>query len=1097
MRSIFSIRVQLLALVLAISLPMIGVMLFTIYDNAQQRIVDVRNSSHMLAVSAATDISRLLTTNRDLMTQMARRPLIRKMSAYDCDPELWDLLDLFPKSANMTVVDINGNAICSAVPQPGGKPVSVAQAPWFKKSLEVDGFVVSDPFYGPITGRWVTVLTYPVLDMQGKKVGFIGLPLDLALYEPNLTNVSLIPDTTIGVLTEDGTYVWRNMDPEQWVGKNRAASPTVKNILAGMEGKMEGVDDIRRIYHVHTVKEVPWKVYVGIPASYVDEQLYAALYRNLLLGLIGLVVIMTVAWAIARQISRPIGALAGTSRAIREGDRFARAILDGPPEVVDVAREFNAMIDVRQQAEVALQSSEANLIEALEIAQMGYWQYEIGSKEFIFNDQYYSLHRTHAEHMGGYRMATEEFVQKLVFQDDRSMVHEVLRNATNAETRDFTRQFEMRILCEDGDIRWVQVHLKIFFNEKTHTRHLIGASQNITERKNGELNQLRLNRSLRVLSQCNMALVHATNERQLLSEICRLIVLEGAYPMASVIYPGQGADGAGVVAALHTIGGADANLAEALAQSDEVTGLMRNGKANFIHELKLSAHASDCERGAAEKGYRSLITLALRNGKKEVLGALCIFAEVKDAFSNDELDLLQELADDLAYGVNTLRIRLQHAEAEKQLEFLAHHDVLTGLPNRLLLRDRFEQAIAQADRNHSGVAILFLDLDNFKQVNDSLGHNYGDQLLVKVVDRLQSCLRDTDTISRQGGDEFVVILPNLNDLTAISGIAQHIVTTFADPFELDSYTINTSFSLGLSLYPDDGKDFDTLLKNADTAMYQAKDSGRDTYRYFSEKMNIDAQEQLQLQGQLRHAIKNQEFILYYQPQIDIASGRVVGVEALIRWEHPETGLMPPDRFIPLAERTGLIIPMGDWVLHEACQQANAWREAGNPLVMAVNISALQFKRGNLLDTVSHALKRSGLPAEMLELELTESVLLQDTENAIAMLRRLKGMGVKLSIDDFGTGYSSLAYLKRLAVDKLKIDQSFVRDLQTDMDSIAIARAIVQLGHNLQLTVIAEGVETQEQLATLRDFGCDEAQGYLYSRPVPPSEFETFCMRKGG
>ena len=471
-----------------------------------------------------------------------------------------------------------------------------------------------------------------------------------------------------------------------------------------------------------------------------------------------------------------------------------------------------------------------------------------------------------------------------------------------------------------------------------------------------------------------------------------------------------------------------------------------------------------------------------------MLGALTIYSSNPDSFGNEEVMLLEELANDLAYGIETLRTRVKHEAAEKQLEFLAHHDILTSLPNRLLLRDRFEQAIAQADREQSGVAVLFLDLDNFKQINDTLGHNYGDKLLVRVVERLRGCLRDADTISRQGGDEFVILLPHLHATSAIGGIAHHIVEVFAEPFEIENYSINTTFSIGVSVYPDDGRDFDVLLKNADTALYQAKDSGRDTYRFFSEKMNIDAQEQLYLQGELRNAVKNNEFLLHYQPQIDIGSDRIVGVEALVRWQHPEIGLIPPVRFITLAERSGLIIQMGEWVLNEACRQAQIWSENGQPLVMAVNLSALQFKRSNLLETVVNALKQSGLPAAQLELELTESILLQDIDSVITTLRNLKEIGVKLSIDDFGTGYSSLSYLKRLAVDKLKIDQSFVRDLAEEPDSAAIVRAIIQMGHTLQLTVIAEGVENEAQIAFLRDNDCDEVQGYFFSRPVPAAEF---------
>ncbi len=1100
MKSFFTIRFQLLALVLAIALPMIGILLFTIYDNAQQRIIDVRSQAHLLAVSAASDVTRVLDSNREFLKQMAKRPLIRKMDSKHCDQVLWDFHELLPKSANMTVVDINGTAICSAVPQPGGKPVSVAKAPWFKKSLAMDDFVVSDPFFGPITGRWVTVLTYPIRDDHGTKIGFLGLPLDLALYKPNLSNVPLIPNITIGIVTGNGTFVWRNIDTEKWVGKTISDKKTLHSILQGLEGEMAGLDSKNKLYHIHKIDDIDWTVYIGIPSSYINEQLYATLYRNLFLGVLGLVLILTFAWWIAQKISRPIGSLAFTSRAVRTGNKEIRAQLDGPPEIVEVAREFNDMLNVRFQAEAALLESEVKLSEALEIARLGHWEYDVGKGEFTFNDQYYSLHHTNAEEMGGYQMSSAYFAQHLVYPDDAKLVGIAIAEAINTTDPDFIYQTEARIVCTDGEVRWVQVRLKIEKNSQGITTRLIGANQDITERKNAELTQKRLNRSLRLLSECNMTLVHAVEESQLLSEICQLVVEEGGYLMACVSFAEHDAEKSIKTVALY------GNYQECLEQTvfswadteygHGATGTaIRTGRTDIVQSIMDDPRMTIWREVAASRGYRSCVALPLKT-KSHIFGALSIYAGEANIFGEEEVELLDELANDLAYGIETLRTRIRHLEAEKKLEFLAHHDVLTGLPNRLLLRDRFEQAIAQANREHSGVAVIFLDLDNFKEVNDTLGHSYGDQLLVKVVERLRRCLRDSDTISRQGGDEFVVLLPLLNDLAVISGIAQHIVETFSDPFEINGYTVNTTFSIGVSLYPDDGKEFDTLLSNADTAMYQAKDSGRDTYRFFSEKMNIDAQEQLQLQGQLRHAVKNQEFVLYYQPQVDIASGRLVGAEALVRWQHPLQGLIPPAKFISLAERSGLIVPMGDWVLNEACNQAQKWRDNGHNLVIAVNLSALQFKRGNLLDTVAHALKRSGLPAEMLELELTESILLQDVDAAIRMLHKLKSMGVKLSIDDFGTGYSSLSYLKRLAVNKLKVDQSFVRDLTEDSDSAAIVRAIVQLGHTLQLTVIAEGVETEEQLAFLRKHGCDEAQGYLYSRPVPANEFVAFFERIG-
>jgi diguanylate cyclase (GGDEF)-like protein/PAS domain S-box-containing protein len=430
--------------------------------------------------------------------------------------------------------------------------------------------------------------------------------------------------------------------------------------------------------------------------------------------------------------------------------------------------------------------------------------------------------------------------------------------------------------------------------------------------------------------------------------------------------------------------------------------------------------------------------------------------------------------------------------AQDRIEFLAFHDPLTRLPNRLLGKDRARQAIANADRSRSRVAAIFLDLDNFKLINDSLGHSVGDDLLVAVAARLQECLRETDTLCRLAGDEFLIILQNVAGNDAISSICEKVLKRLAEPFVLDARELSTSFSIGIAVYPDDGGYTEDLLKNSDTAMYRAKAAGRNTYRFFDEQMNVEATEHLHLREGLRMALDRGEFILHYQPQIDLASGRVAGVEALIRWRHPEFGLVPPGRFIPTAEDSGLIVPIGAWVLREACRQAVAWRQAGlPPLVVAINLSAVQFRRGNIEELVATVLAESGHEPALLELELTESMLIQDTEHILTALQRIKLLGVKLSIDDFGTGYSSLSYLKRFNVDKLKIDQSFIRDLATDPDDEAIVRAIILLAHSLNLRTVAEGVETGAANEYLRRFRCDEVQGYYFARPMPAEELAAY------
>ncbi|MDA8092675.1 MAG: EAL domain-containing protein [Betaproteobacteria bacterium] len=434
----------------------------------------------------------------------------------------------------------------------------------------------------------------------------------------------------------------------------------------------------------------------------------------------------------------------------------------------------------------------------------------------------------------------------------------------------------------------------------------------------------------------------------------------------------------------------------------------------------------------------------------------------------------------------------ERKEAQARIEFMAYHDALTGLPNRLLAKDHMELAMSFAERAHAQVALLFLDLDNFKTINDSLGHPVGDALLKAVATRLGESMRAPDTLARLGGDEFLIVLSDVRDAETITGMADAILERLAKPFDIEGQELTTSLSLGIAVYPDDGKDFETLLRKADTAMYHAKEAGKNTYRFHTEQMNVDAIEHLQMRNGLQKALARGELMLYYQPQIDLSTLAVTGVEALIRWNSPEGGPIPPMRFIPIAEDSGLIVPIGDWVLKEACRQAVAWRQAGLPeLTVAVNLSAVQFRHGRLEKSVARALNESGLAANRLELELTESILIQDTENALATVRRLKAIGVKLSVDDFGTGYSSLAYLKRFDVDKLKIDQSFIRDMVDDPSDAAIVHAIIQMARSLNLAVIAEGVEDARMLAALREHGCDEAQGYHFAKPMPPEALAAY------
>ncbi|MGB9110453.1 MAG: EAL domain-containing protein, partial [Telluria sp.] len=478
--------------------------------------------------------------------------------------------------------------------------------------------------------------------------------------------------------------------------------------------------------------------------------------------------------------------------------------------------------------------------------------------------------------------------------------------------------------------------------------------------------------------------------------------------------------------------------------------------------------------------------------------------------------LLRQIVPVEGGAVATVRDITERKQAEERIRHLAHHDELTGLPNRSLIRDRLDQAVLNARRSGKHLALAFVDLDGFKLVNDGLGHNAGDELLKVVGRRMQDCLRRNDTLGRLGGDEFVILLTDVpGDALAITPVLEKIRQAVTEPVPIGDQAVQVSCSMGVVMYPRDGEDPKTLMMNADAAMYRAKDMGSNNFQFYTREMNASVEEKLVLMEGLRKAFDATQagapvggaapdswapagnFFLVYQPKVDLRSGRIFGVEALIRWRHPEHGMVPPPRFIGLAEESGLIVGIGEWVLRTACRQAQLWRDAGlDPVTVSVNVSARQFEEKHLVQRIADALRDTGLPPGALELEVTESLLMRDLNGAIARMRELKEMDVALSIDDFGTGYSSLSALKSFPISTLKIDKSFVRDLAHSLDDQAIALAVISLGHRLQLRVIAEGVETEEQRDFLVANDCDEMQGYLFSPPVPAERIAEMLAAQG-
>jgi diguanylate cyclase (GGDEF)-like protein/PAS domain S-box-containing protein len=495
--------------------------------------------------------------------------------------------------------------------------------------------------------------------------------------------------------------------------------------------------------------------------------------------------------------------------------------------------------------------------------------------------------------------------------------------------------------------------------------------------------------------------------------------------------------------------------------------------------------------GDTRKPARDPMEMAVAQNRAVGLTVDCILIR-RDAFESAIEDSAAPIHDRAGRVIGAVIVFHDVSAARAmshQMTHSAQHDVVTNLPNRLLLNDRISQAISLARRQNRPLAVIFLDLDRFKYINDSLGHATGDKLLQSVSKRLLAGVRGSDTVSRQGGDEFVILLSEISHPEDAATSAKKIILSLNELHSIDGHDLDIAGSIGISVYPEDGEDAETLIKNADTAMYHAKESGRNNFQFFKPEMNRRAEERQSLEGSMRHALERQEFLLHYQPKVNLFTGQITGAEALIRWRHPERGLVSPAQFVPIAEDCGMILPIGRWVLREACKQARQWQDAGLPLKrVSVNVSAIEFRAKTFLEEVRATLRESGLAACCLDLELTEGVLMHNAKSTASVLQELKRMGVHLAVDDFGTGYSSLSYLRQFPIDVLKIDQSFVHQISDDPNDSAIVRAIIDMGKNLKQRVIAEGIETQEQLAHLRTWHCEEGQGYLFSRPLPAAQF---------
>jgi diguanylate cyclase (GGDEF)-like protein/PAS domain S-box-containing protein len=630
--------------------------------------------------------------------------------------------------------------------------------------------------------------------------------------------------------------------------------------------------------------------------------------------------------------------------------------------------------------------------------------------------------------------------------------------------------------------------------------HAVGILRDITERKQQEDKLRKTTRALSAIHASNFVLTRSTDEKQLFEGVCQNIIKQAGYQFVwiGLVQP----DAADIVIPAAWSGEefADIKSLDQCRRDDEpatcpALKAIQTGTSYIEMDIREASDSNGRIKQAAQAHYGSVLGIPLFEGEL-AFGALTIYSNDANAFEVEEVALLEELANDVAYGVTALRAQQKHQKAEETIIHQAFHDSLTDLPNRTMMMQSLDKAIEHVRHTGGAAAVLFIDLDDFKLVNDTFGHTCGDELLRQVATRLERATRGTDIVARQGGDEFIVLVTRYGKqivksdcMRAAAIVAERILADLHKPFQLKQQDVYVSGSIGISLFPSDGDNTNQLIQHADSAMYRAKELGRGNYQYFSQELSNRQQKKMSLATMLHKAIEQQEFTLYYQPIIDLANGKMVGVEALIRWQHEKNKLMSPDDFLPVAEDTGLIVPIGEWVIEEACQQLQDWNDKGISLMMAVNLSVQQMWRDDIANLILNIIDKEGIARDMLEFEITESAMVLDPQRMDKTLQHFNNSGIKISLDDFGTGYSSLDRLKHLPFNKLKVDKSFVDGIPGDKSNVAIVTATVQMVRSLGISSLAEGIETVEQYRFLKHLGCDYAQGYYFSRPVPAAEIE--------
>jgi diguanylate cyclase (GGDEF)-like protein/PAS domain S-box-containing protein len=1027
-----SIRVRLLALVMAVLLPFAVILAVYLLQESREAKDKAFEMVHQSAIAQRDAVALFLNGHANTLAGIAARPMIAALQAQPCDPFVRAYIEFHPEYADLQVRDLQGNSLCSY--HPGHKklaPVQPGATPWFDQGVAANTFNVSNAHPGLHAGDWEIVLTYPINNREGQRVGLLALPLDLIVL-----NAVIMPitdgDEVVSISDARGTFLMRSVAPLEWIGRPDPVSAAAA--LQNDKGKKGfvtamGPNGIMRMNAVLPVEGVDWRVVVGVPEdSAMAASRSVRTNSGWILSILTLLV-LALAWRLGSGILKPIKALAQTASAVASGDGRARAPLSGPPELAAVAAQFNRMLDLRDAVEDTVREGQARYRSLVEWSPMGICVYAKGKLLYANPAAVTMMGAQSASELIGRTMID------LVHPDHRHMAFHRAHLAL-MEGSPIARAQE-KLLTQDG--RTIDVDIqgsRIQYQGETAIQINV---QDVTQRHQSEK---RLQLLATVFSHAREGIVITNTQGE---------------------------------------------IVEVNDTFTEITGYTREeALGEKPHNLLASSRNSEsfyAQRSAAleTKGYWiGEVWSRRKNG--EVFAEILTISAVKDA--DGAVQNYVALFTDIT----------QQKEHQRQLEHIAHYDTLTGLPNRVLLADRLQSAMANCQRQVASLAVAFLDLDGFKSVNDRYGHRTGDEFLVVLSQRMKEALRDEDTLSRIGGDEFVVVMSNLQGPQDYEPVLQRLLQAAAAPVVIGQLSLQVSTSIGVTLYPQDGSDADVLLRHADQAMYVAKQSGKNRFHLFDVAKDTAVKTERETLGHIQKALDNDEFVLYYQPKVNLATGAVIGAEALIRWRHPERGLLQPADFLPVIENQPVSLQIGEWVLTTALAQAAHWSAQGLHMPVSVNISAIQMQDGGFVPFVRNSLAQyPQLPPGSLELEILETTALEDMAKVSQTMRACQLLGVHFTLDDFGTGYSSLTYLKRLPAESLKIDRSFVINMLSDRDDLAIVQGVIGLAATFKREVVAEGVETQAHGAMLLSLGCPLVQGNGLAQPMPAEAFPAWAQ----